>query len=172
MTVTYIFLFTFLGDCTFIFTKTYGFLEGITGLSFIGIGIGLCLESLLLPLIYMWAKRDLAKIQVEGGSRLPPGFRLWFAMFGAPAIPISMFWMGWTAAPSISYWSPLAASVLFGYGILCVFINSYQYIIDIHELYWASALASVTMIRDVAAGGTSSFLTHTFLMSNADFDAI
>lgn len=153
LTVIYIILFTFLDGYTFIFTETYGFTEGITGLSFIGIGIGLCFASLLVPLIYKWAKEDLAKIQEKGGTRLPPEFRLWFGMFGAPAIPISMFWMGWTAYPSISFWSPLAASVLFGYGILCVFISSYQYIIDSYETYSASALASVTLIRYVAAGG-------------------
>lgn len=61
--------------------------------------------------------------------------------------------MGWTAYPHISIWSPLAASVLFGYGILCVFISSYQYIIDSYESFSASALASVTLIRYVAAGG-------------------
>lgn len=153
LTVIYIILFTFLNGYAFVFTETYGFSEGITGLSFIGIGIGLCFASLLVPLVYMWAKRDLARIKEQGGDRLPPEFRLWFAMFGAPAIPISMFWMGWTAYPSISYWSPLAASVLFGYGILCVFISSYQYIIDSYESYAASALASVTLIRYVAAGG-------------------
>lgn len=53
----------------------------------------------------------------------------------------------------ISIWSPLAASALFGYGILCVFISSYQYIIDGYETNAASALASVTLIRYVAAGG-------------------
>lgn len=73
-------------------------------------------------------------------------------MLGAPAIPIAMFWMGWTADKGISYWSPLASSVLFGYGILCVFISSYQYIIDSYEGYAASALASVTLIRYSAAG--------------------
>ncbi|KAK4694731.1 hypothetical protein P7C71_g2899, partial [Lecanoromycetidae sp. Uapishka_2] len=88
LTVIYIILFTFLNGYAFIFTETYGFSEGITGLSFIGIGIGLCFASLLVPLIYMWAKRDLAKIKEEGGDRLPPEFRLWFAMFGAPTIPI------------------------------------------------------------------------------------
>lgn len=153
LTVIYIILFTFLNGYTFVFTETYGFSEGITGLSFIGIGIGLCLASVLVPIIYIWAKRDLAKIKEQGGDRLPPEFRLWFAMFGAPAIPISMLWMGWTAYPDISYWSPLCASVLFGYGILCVFISSYQYIIDAYEAYAASALASVTLIRYVAAGG-------------------
>ena len=153
LTVIYIILFTFLDGYDFVFTQTYGFSEGITGLSFIGIGIGLCLASVLVPIIYKWAKNDLAKIKEQGGTRLPPEFRLWFAMFGAPAIPISMLWMGWTAYPGISYWSPLGASVLFGYGILCVFISSYQYIIDSYEIYAASALASVTLIRYVAAGG-------------------
>ncbi|KAL8826369.1 MAG: hypothetical protein Q9170_007430 [Blastenia crenularia] len=157
LTVIYIILFTFLNGYTFIFTETYGFSEGITGLSFIGIGIGLCLASLLVPFIYVFAKRDLARIKAEGGTRLPPEFRLWFAMLGAPAIPISLFWMGWTAYPSISYWSPLVASVIFGYGILCVFISSYQYIIDSYESYSASALASVTLIRYVAAGGSVEY---------------
>lgn len=156
LTVIYVILFGFLNGYNFIFTETYGFTQGITGLSFIGIGIGLCFATLQVPLIYKRAKRDLAKIQQRGGTRLPPEFRLLFSMFGAPAIPISMLWMGWTAYPWISYWSPLVASVLFGYGILCVFISSYQYIIDSYESYAASALASVTLIRYVAAGGMVS----------------
>ena len=153
LTIIYILLFTFLDGYTFIFTDTYGFSQGITGLTFLGIGIGLCCASLFVPLIYIWSRQDLAKVKAQGGDRLPPEFRLWFAMFGAPAIPISMFWMAWTAYPTISYWSPLAATVLFGYGILCVFISSYQYIIDSYETFSASALASVTLIRYVAAGG-------------------
>ncbi|KAL9002273.1 MAG: hypothetical protein Q9188_004785 [Gyalolechia gomerana] len=157
LTVIYIILFTFLNGYTFIFTETYGFSQGITGLSFLGIGIGLCLATCLVPFIYIFAKRDLAKIKAEGGTRLPPEFRLWFAMLGAPAIPISLFWMGWTAYSSISYWSPLIASVIFGYGILCVFFSSYQYIIDSYETYSASALASVTLIRYVAAGGSIEY---------------
>ena len=153
LTVIYIILFTFLNGYTFVFTETHGFSEGMTGLAFIGIAIGLCLPSLLVPIVYKWAKEELARVKEQGGSRLPPEFRLWFAMLGAPAIPISMFWMGWTDYSWISYWSPLGASVLFGYGILCVFISSYQYIIDSYESYAASALASVTFIRYVAAGG-------------------
>ena len=153
LTVIYIILFTFLDGYTFIFSETYGFSQGITGLCFLGIAIGLCLASLLVPFIYSRATRDLARIKADGGSRLPPEFRLWFGMFGAPAIPISLFWMAWTTYPSISYWSPLLSSVLFGYGILCVFISSYQYVIDSYETYAASALASVTLIRYVAAGG-------------------
>ncbi|PSN67028.1 MFS general substrate transporter [Corynespora cassiicola Philippines] len=154
LTVIYIVLFTFLDGYDYIFGEIHGASQGITGLCFLGIVVGLFGASMLVPLIYRWAKRDLHKIQEQGGKKLPPEFRLWFSMLGgAPAIPISLFWMGWTSYPSISIWSPLAASVLFGYGILCVFISSYQYIIDSYESYAASALASVTLIRYVAAGG-------------------
>jgi multidrug resistance protein len=155
LTVIYIILFTFLDGYTYIFGDTYGFSEGITGLAFLGIAVGLCGASLLVPLIHHWAKRDLQALQATHGenAKLPPEKRLWFAMFGAPAVPISLFWMGWTNYSSTSYWSGLAASVLFGYGILCIFISSYQYIIDSYETYAASALASLTLIRYVAAGG-------------------
>lgn len=106
-----------------------------------------------MPIIYKWAKHDLAKIKDQGGTQLPPEFVLWFALLRVPAIPIDMFWMGWTDYSWISYWSPLGASFLFGYGSLDVFISSYQYIIDSYERHSASALASATLIRFVAAGG-------------------
>jgi hypothetical protein len=97
LTVVYIILFTFLDGYTYIFGETYGFSEGITGLSFICIAIGLCGASLLVPLIHRWAKQGLKAIQKEGlNTKLPPEKSLWFAVFGAPAVPISLFWMGWT----------------------------------------------------------------------------
>ena len=171
LTIVYIVLFTFLEGYTFIFQETYGISQGITGLCFLGIIIGLLGANALTPLIYRWAKRDLQKIKEKGGTRLPPEFRLWYSMLGgAFALPISLFWMGWTARSDISIWSPLAASVLFGYGkfsifqkiyetltitpgTLCIFITSYQYIIDSYETYAASALASITFIRYMASGG-------------------
>ena len=49
------------------------------------------------------------------------------------------------------------AGVLFEYGVLCVFISSYQYIIESYEIYAASALTSVTLVRYVTAGGGGGF---------------
>ncbi|KAI9841833.1 MAG: hypothetical protein M1838_003408 [Thelocarpon superellum] len=153
LTVIYVILFTFLNGYTFIFTDIYGFSQGITGLSFLGIGIGLCLATLLVPLIYRWAQAELKQVEEKGGHKLPPEFRLWFAMLGAPAIPISLLWLGWTSYASISPWSALVSTVLLGYGFFTVFLSSYLYIIDSYEIYSASALASLTLIRYLAAGG-------------------
>ncbi len=45
------------------------------------------------------------------------------------------------------------ASVLFGYGTICIFITAYTYIIDSYEIYAASALTFVTFTRYLTAGG-------------------
>lgn len=154
MTVVYIVLFTFLIGYDFIFGETYGVSQGVTGTCFAGIIVGVVASLGIIPLMCRWGTRDLQAIKERGGDRLPPEFRLWFCMLGgALAIPVSLFWMGWTARSNISIWSPLAASVLFGYGILCVFVTCYQYIIDMYEVYAASALTSMTLIRYIAAGG-------------------
>ncbi|KAI5236283.1 MFS general substrate transporter [Aureobasidium subglaciale] len=153
LTVVYIVLFTFLDGYDFIFGEIHGVSIGIQGLCFLGIAIGLFLATPLVFVVRRIAAKEMQKAKANGKDKVAPEFRLWFAMFGAPAIPISLFWMGWTSYPNISIWSPLAASVLFGYGILCIFISSYQYIIDAYEVYAASALASITLIRYVAAGG-------------------
>jgi len=44
-------------------------------LAFLGIAIGLCGASLLVPLIHHWAKRDLKEIQEKEGphAKLPSG---------------------------------------------------------------------------------------------------
>jgi hypothetical protein len=99
LTVIYLIFFGFLAGYSFVFGNTYNFSQGITGLMFLGIIIGLSVCSgVLTPLIYHWATRELAAIKDANPDhvrvRLPPEFRLWQAMLGAPAIPISLFWMG------------------------------------------------------------------------------
>ncbi|KAH6605320.1 hypothetical protein Trco_007027 [Trichoderma cornu-damae] len=156
LTVVYLMLFGFLDGYTFVFQETYNLSDGITGLIFLGIAAGLVLSSAsLTPLLFKWAKQEIAKLQSEKGddARIPPEFFLWYALIGAPAIPISFFWMGWTAYPHISIWSPILASVLFGFGIFCVFVSTYMYLIDTYEVYAASALTMITLVRYVASGG-------------------
>jgi len=103
LTVIYIVLFTFLDGYKYIFSDVHGTSQGVTGLCFLGIVMGLFMATALVPLIYTWARRDLKKIQEQGGDRLPPEFRLWFSMLGgAAAIPISLFWMGWTSYVSVA----------------------------------------------------------------------
>ncbi|KAJ6031164.1 hypothetical protein N7540_001896 [Penicillium herquei] len=166
MTVLYIVLFTFFDGYTYIFTDTYNLSEGITNIIWVAMYAGIALAAFLVPIIYSWTKKDFtAAAQAVNGSdpstdphaldgvHTEPEIRLWFAMFGAPFIPISLFWMGWTDYSSVSYWSPIIASSCFGVGTICVFISSYMYVIDSYDIYAASALGFMTVSRYCAAGG-------------------
>lgn len=83
----------------------------------------------------------------------PPELRLLPAMFAAPCLAISLFWLGWTNYQSISYWSGYGATVLFGYALTAIFVSSYQYIIDAYETASSTALGSITLVRYLTSGG-------------------
>jgi MFS family permease len=91
LTILYIILFTFLDGYTYIFEQVYGISQGLTNVIFAGIFVGVLLAGAFVPWMYGKTKRSHEK-----GSFVPEE-RLWFAMLGAPAIPISLFWMGWTS---------------------------------------------------------------------------
>ncbi|CAG8083462.1 unnamed protein product [Penicillium olsonii] len=166
MTVLYIVLFTFFDGYADIFTEVHGLSQGLTNISWVAMYIGISLAGLLVLPIYRWTKGDFTAAAEEVNGIDPasdrhaldnvhtkPEVRLWFAMFGAPLIPISLFWMGWTDFASVSIWSPIVASSFFGFGCICIFISSYMYIIDSYGIYAASALGFMTVSRYFAAGG-------------------
>ena len=88
-----------------------------------------------------------SKMQEQGKDKVVPEERLIQAMIAGPCMPISLFWMGWTSDSNISLWSPLVASVLFGFSVMGIFISCYQYIIDSYEGMAASALVGMTLSR-------------------------
>lgn len=109
MTVLYIVLFTFFDGYSFIFEDTHGLSQGMTNIVWVAMYVGIALASLLVPFVYKGTKKAFteAAMAAKGldpvldphaldGVHTQPEIRLWFAMVGAPAIPISLFWMGWT----------------------------------------------------------------------------
>lgn len=85
-------------------------------------------------------------------GKVEPEERLWFAMISAPCMTVAILWMAWSSWANVSFWSPIVATVFFGFGTLGVFISSYQYIIDSFEVYAASALVGMTVTRYCVAG--------------------
>ncbi|KAH6658057.1 major facilitator superfamily transporter [Truncatella angustata] len=155
LSVVYIVLFTFLIGWPWIFEYPYAIGQGLSNVIFIAMFVGLQFTFILIPIIYRMTTRQMKLAESRGeGSQFNPEIRLWYAMLGsAVSIPISLFWMGWTSNPTISIWSPILAVGLFGYGVMGVFICAYMYIIDSYEVYSASALTFVALVRYVCAGG-------------------
>ena len=126
LTLTYVVFFSFLAGFGVIFGVTYGLKPGLVGLAFLGPGLGIMLAMILIPFMYRWYCRALLVLQKDGVQRAPPELRLAWAMIGAPIMPISLFWMGWTARSDLSVWWPLVASIGFGFSTLCLFISVFQ----------------------------------------------
>ncbi|KAF3797959.1 putative efflux pump kojT [Colletotrichum gloeosporioides] len=151
ITVVYIVLFTFLVGWPDIFEKTYGLDQGLANIIFIAMFVGTQINFAFVPLVYRMTVNRMK--QTEDRS-FEPEIRLWYAMFGAAvSVPVSLFWLGWTNFASISIWSAIFAVVLFGYGVTGIFMCVYMYIIDSYEIYSASALTFVALIRYIVAGG-------------------
>ncbi|KAF9250798.1 hypothetical protein DTO006G1_9695 [Penicillium roqueforti] len=145
-------LYTFIAGFVSIYEMTSGFSPAATDVAFLAIEVGVLLSVLAVPISMWLVRRDIYHSRANGEQRPDPEISLYMGMFGAPAVPISLFWMGWTARHGVSYWSPLVASGFFGFGSLCIFVSAYQYVADSYESYSASALASLQMLRLVAAG--------------------
>jgi hypothetical protein len=170
--VVYVLQFTFLVGYPYIFEDVYGIEQGLKNLCFLGLLAGVLLSIAIVPFVKAITAKQLRRDKDDGsGKAIQQESRLVFAMVGAPFLPIGLMWMAWTdyvrrsldgkyergefadmSHPSISIWSPLAASVVIGFGTVCIFISSYMYIIDSYQVYAASALTFITLVRYVAAG--------------------
>lgn len=178
LTAVYIILFGDFEAFAIVYSETFGFNTGETGLAFIPVFIGLMLTLAAIPLVYRRYRRLQDNVREEKeqmqnteevtkeskemhatvgrAAGLPePEERLVLVMAGGILIPIAMFYQAWTTDASLPPWPALSAGVLFGAGILSVFISSYQFIMDVYGTGSASALASLTFVRYLASGGAA-----------------
>ncbi|KAK2037011.1 major facilitator superfamily transporter [Colletotrichum somersetense] len=152
LSLIYIVIFTFLVSWPWIFEYPYQIGQDLSNVIFISMFIGLQLVYIIIPVIYKMTSNDIKSALLEGGQ-FKPEIRLWYGMLGAScAIPVSLFWIGATARPDVSIWSPILAVALFGYGIMGIFICIYMYVIDCYESYSASALTLAAFVRYCCAG--------------------
>jgi MFS family permease len=143
----YIVIFSLLPGYTFIFSDIYKFGPAKRGLAYLGLGVGFLLAYALSIPVSILSNRIIR----QKGS-LPPEARLYYAIVGAPCVPISLFWMAWTSKSSIPSWSAITSTVPLGFGILCIFFSCYHYIIDVYSRNAASGLVFVSLMRYLAAG--------------------
>ncbi|KAB8208079.1 major facilitator superfamily domain-containing protein [Aspergillus parasiticus] len=90
-------------------------------------------------------KNGLAWAKVEEYRRLP------LACVAAPAIPIALFWLGWSSRSSIHPVMPMMSGVFFGFGYLLIFIALLNYLTDAYKQYSASASAAASTLRSIFA---------------------
>jgi hypothetical protein len=116
-------LYLFFGAFPLIFSTNHGFVLWQTGLTFLGIVVGLVGALLTNPL---WKKNydrlaaqaNANHLQDEKPQKPDPELRLPPAILGGILVPISLFWVGWTTYPSVHWIVPIIGSIFFGAGLV------------------------------------------------------
>ncbi|TGZ78336.1 MFS general substrate transporter [Ascodesmis nigricans] len=133
-----------------VFAELRGWGPGISGLSFVGMGIGtlfaICLEPLSRKIYNHHA------VDPETGKR-PPEARLTVVIFASILVPVSLFIFAWTCYPTSIHWVvPILASVPYAIGNVLIFLHSNAYLVTSYDIYSASAMAGNAVTRSILGG--------------------
>jgi len=140
---TYICFFT---TITEVFEQKYGFRADLSGLAFIGIGVGQFGGQFVYSHL---ASRSYKKF--EAMNAVKPEQRLHTMNIGAVLIPVSLFWYGWSIQAGVQWMCPIIATAFFSMGLLFIWMPANVYLIDVYTVYAASAMAANTVLRSVVA---------------------
>ncbi|KAL4761073.1 MFS transporter [Aspergillus foveolatus] len=131
---------------------------GIAGLPFIGIMIGvLCGVALIV-----WQTKTRFAHKLAKHGRVIPEERLVPMMVASVLLPGGLFWFGWTSSPNVHWLAQVAAGVPIGAGILVIFMQGLNYIIDVYMMFANSAIAANTLIRSSLGGAFPLFATQMY----------
>jgi len=148
MAVVYGLLYLLFTTITTVFRQQYHWDPEITGLAYLGVGIGFFLG---VAVVAKLSDTTVVRMTLANKGIFEPEFRLPACVFFACFIPISFFWYGWTVDKHVHWIVPIIGLVPFGFGMMGVFIPIQTYMIDAFPEYAASAIAALTISRSVVA---------------------
>ncbi|OAX40792.1 MFS general substrate transporter [Rhizopogon vinicolor AM-OR11-026] len=136
-----------------IFEGVHGFNMQMTGLTFIGIGLGMLSAICTQPFWNRLFAREAAKYNGDP----PPETRLIMGQVGAILVPMGLFWLAFTTYPQVHWIAPVIASIPFGSGIYFVFTSTFTYLVTAYRPIAASAMASNSALRSAFAAAFPLF---------------
>ena len=146
MAIIYGTLYMFFGAFPIVYQEQRGWSEGLGGLSFIGVGLGMVFGVMYaIPENFRY-QRVLARAE---GKPVAPEERLRPAMVGTPCVPIALFWFAWTNYPQLPPYASIAAGVPFGFGMVIVYLSITNYLVNSYTIFSASALAANSVLRSL-----------------------
>lgn len=146
MAIIYGTLYMLFGAFPIVFQQNLGWSEGIGGLAFIGVAVGMILGFFYSVLD---GKRYNRVANKSPNGEAPPEARLPPCIVASLVLPVGLFWFAWTARPSIHWIVPIIASAPFGFGMVLVFLTMINYLVDAYTIYAASVLAANSVLRSL-----------------------
>ncbi|KAJ5287136.1 hypothetical protein N7478_002822 [Penicillium angulare] len=154
-------LYMFFAGFPIVFQYTRGWSQGIAGLPFVGVAIGVCFATVAAGV----DNKRYVRVCVEADARgtIPePEARLNMAMIGSFIVPVGLFMFAWTTYPSVHWIVPIIGAVIFSCGLVMVFISLMTYLVDSYTVYAASALAANSVLRSLFGTAFPLFTTQMY----------
>ncbi|KAI1656590.1 MFS general substrate transporter [Daldinia decipiens] len=152
-------LYLFLTAYPFVFTGIHHFSSGQSGLAFFGMIIGQLLAGTVVLLDQPSYQRKLA---ANNGVPIPE-WRLPIVIAGGVSFTGGIFWFGWSGYRSDIHWIvPAASGILTGFGLMGIFLQALNYLVDAYLMFAASAIAGNTFLRSLCGAGFPLFATYMF----------
>lgn len=153
MAVVYGILYLFFESYPIAFQETRGWNEGVGALPFLSITVGVVIGGAVIA----FTTKTRFKRKMEKHGKVIPEERLIPMIIGGFLFPAGMFWFAWTSSPNINAWPQIVAGVPIGAGILMIFLQGLNYIIDVYMMNANSAIAANTFLRSFAGAGFPLF---------------
>ncbi|MCJ1285899.1 MFS siderochrome iron transporter 1 [Xylographa opegraphella] len=150
MSIIYGTLYLAFGAWPIVYQENRGWSEGVGGLAFVGIAIGMLGGVIYTIPDNKRYNRAADQAKADGSSTgAPPEARLPPAIIGCVLLPVGLFWFAWTNGPSVHWIVSIIATVPFGMGMVLVFLSIMNYLIDAYTIYAASVLAASSVLRSL-----------------------
>jgi len=152
-------LYLFLTAYPIVFQRIHMMSPGVGGLPYFGMIVGQLSAGLYIALISPAYNRKLA---ANNGIPIPE-WRLPPVVIGGASFAIGLFWFGWSGYKRDIHWIVPTLSGLFtGFGLLAIFLQSLNYLVDAYLMFAASAIAANTFLRSLAGAGFPLFSQAMF----------
>ncbi|KAL1862656.1 hypothetical protein Daus18300_008454 [Diaporthe australafricana] len=161
ISIIYATLYMFFAAIPIVFGGTRGWSQGIVGLPFVGVMIGILLAVMACGVDNKSYVR-MAAAAAAAGRAVEPEARLRNAMIGSIVLPIGLFLFAWTTYPSVHWIAPVVGATIFSCGLVMVFISLMSYLVDSYTVYVASALAANTVLRSFLATAFPLFTAQMY----------
>lgn len=124
------------------------------GLAYLGMFVGLLI---VVPGYLLWVKYGVIpafmKPNFKPEMMLPPTF------VGSMALPVCLFWYGWTSRESVHWIVPIIGTSFFTIGVITVFNAVFNYLGVAYHPYSASVFAGNTLFRSSFGGAFPLFVS-------------
>ncbi|KAK8025571.1 MFS general substrate transporter [Apiospora arundinis] len=152
-------LYLFLTAYPFVFQGIHGFSAGKSGLCFFGMIVGQLIAGTNVLILQPSYQRKLA---ANNGVPVPE-WRLPVVIAGGVAFAAGIFWFGWSGYREDIHWIvPTLSGLLTGYGLMAIFLQALNYLVDAYLMFAASAIAGNTFLRSLCGAGFPLFASYMF----------